>query len=71
MMPAALQQRMRHVSIETTTRYYVGRGAEAVADAFWEAVESTNEQTRSNKSGNKGLNSQLHIAQQDSQTLAS
>lgn len=32
-MPAVLQQLMRHVSIETTMKYYVGRDADAVADA--------------------------------------
>lgn len=36
-MPAVLQQLMRHESIETTLRYYVGRNAEATADILWEA----------------------------------
>jgi len=39
-MPPVLQQLMRHESIETTMRFYVGRNAEAAADALWEAVES-------------------------------
>ena len=38
-MPAVLQQLMRHETIETTMRYYVGRDADAVADALWEAVK--------------------------------
>ena len=30
---------MRHESIETTLRYYVGQDAEATADAVWAACE--------------------------------
>ncbi len=37
-MPIVLQQLMRHESIDTTLRYYVGRDAEATADAVWEAA---------------------------------
>jgi Phage integrase family len=37
-MPAILQQLMRHESVETTMRYYVGRDADATADALWKAV---------------------------------
>jgi len=36
-MPAVLQQLMRHESVETTMRYYVGQNAEASADAIWSA----------------------------------
>lgn len=36
-MPAVLQQLMRHESVETTMRYYVGQNAEATADAVWNA----------------------------------
>src|SRR5690606_39256114 len=36
-MPAVLQQLMRHESVETTMRYYVGQNAEATADAVWAA----------------------------------
>lgn len=38
-MPAILQEIMRHESIETTLRFYVGRNAEAAADVLWEAAE--------------------------------
>lgn len=38
-MPAHLQQLMRHESIETTLRYYVGANAERTADVCWEAYE--------------------------------
>jgi integrase len=38
-MPAVLQQLMRHESIETTLRFYVGKNAESTADVLWEAHE--------------------------------
>ena len=38
-MPTDLQQLMRHESIETTLKYYVGRNAEATADAIWASIE--------------------------------
>lgn len=37
-MPAVLMQLMRHESIETTMRYYVGQNAQAVAQAVWSAT---------------------------------
>lgn len=37
-MPAILQQLMRHESIQTTMEYYVGRNAEAAADVVWNAI---------------------------------
>jgi integrase len=36
-MPPVLQQLMRHEDISTTLTYYVGRNAEATADAVWDA----------------------------------
>ena len=36
-MPPVLQQLMRHESIETTMRFYVGRNAQSTADVLWEA----------------------------------
>jgi hypothetical protein len=36
-MPAVLQQLMRHESVETTMRFYVGQNADATADAVWDA----------------------------------
>ena len=49
-MPAVLQQMMRHESIETTMKYYVGQNSDATADAVWEAFERVNTfvNTRSN-----------------------
>ena len=38
-MPAQLKELMRHESIETTLRYYVGANAERTADACWEAYK--------------------------------
>jgi integrase len=40
-MPAQLWELMRHESIETTLRYYVGTNAERTADACWNAFEDT------------------------------
>lgn len=32
---------MRHESIDTTMKYYVGRSVQATADVVWEAYERT------------------------------
>ncbi len=37
-MLATLQQLMRHESIETTLKYYVGRNAEMIAAALYEDI---------------------------------
>ncbi len=47
-MPQVLQQLMRHETIDTTLRFYVGRNAETMARALWEAHEPP----KGNKSGN-------------------
>ena len=49
-MPQTLMELMRHESIETTLKYYVGRNAETTAAALYEAVQG-------NKSGNTTKNS--------------
>jgi len=41
-MPAVLQQMMRHENIDTTMEYYVGRDAEATADTIWQAFAGSN-----------------------------
>ena len=46
-MPAVLQQLMRHESIETTLRYYVGRDAAAAAEILYEAVGTGKSDTSS------------------------
>jgi integrase len=38
-MPATLQLMMRHKSIETTMKYYVGQDADDVADELWAGYE--------------------------------
>jgi len=35
-MPPVLQELMRHESIETTLKYYVGRNAQATAKLLWD-----------------------------------
>jgi integrase len=40
-MPAQLQQLMRHEQISTTMEFYVGRNADATADVLWDAVGNT------------------------------
>lgn len=39
-MPQVLKDLMRHESIETTLRYYVGRNAQTITDAAWVAREA-------------------------------
>ena len=39
-MPHALMQLMRHESMETTLKFYVGRNAEKVAETVWSADPS-------------------------------
>ena len=45
LMPQTLMQLMRHESIDTTMRYYVGRNANTTADAVWEAYERSEKGT--------------------------
>ncbi|MBW3597693.1 MAG: site-specific integrase [Planctomycetes bacterium] len=40
LMPQQLMELMRHESIETTMKFYVGRNAERTADAIWEAFSA-------------------------------
>ncbi len=49
-MPAVLKELMRHDSIDTTMKYYVGLNAERTADAVWEAFSVAT----GNTSGNSG-----------------
>ena len=42
-MPPQLKELMRHESIETTLRYYVGNDAQRTADAAWAAFERAQE----------------------------
>ena len=47
-MPTTLQLMMRHESIETTLRFYVGRNAQTAAKVIWEAYRGL----PGNKTGN-------------------
>jgi integrase len=40
-MPQVLMQLMRHESIDTTLRYYVGRNAETTSEALYQAMGNT------------------------------
>lgn len=51
-MPAVLKELMRHESIETTMKYYVGHNAAATADELWRAVESEEGNLLGNTSSN-------------------
>jgi len=44
-MPPVLMQLMRHESIDTTMRFYVGRSVQATADVVWDAYERVKEQS--------------------------
>ena len=44
-MPQVLMAIMRHESIETTMRYYVGRNATTTADAVWQTYRTSQEGT--------------------------
>lgn len=46
-MPQVLMAMMRHESIDTTLRYYVGRNALTTADAAWAAYEEKSLQGQS------------------------
>ena len=45
-MPPVLQQLMRHESIETTLRYYVGRDAARTSALLWQAVQPESDSLR-------------------------
>ena len=40
-MPVVLKDLMRHDSLDTTLKYYVGRDAETTADVLYKAVEQS------------------------------
>jgi integrase len=56
-MPQVLMALMRHESIDTTMRYYVGRNANTTADAAWEAYERSEKGTVLGTVGNSESNS--------------
>ena len=56
LMPAQLMELMRHESIETTLRFYVGTDAQRTAEAAWVAFEAM-QRVFSGSSGNRLANS--------------
>jgi integrase len=70
-MPPVLQQLMRHEDIETTMRYYVGRDAEAVADALWAAADSAAASAAGTNSGNNGRDDGRRVTQKMPQSFGS
>jgi hypothetical protein len=47
-MPPVLMQLMRHESIETTMRFYVGRSVAATNDVLWDAHRQASSQEKEN-----------------------
>lgn len=52
-MPQVLKELMRHESIETTLKYYVGRNAQMTADALWAAFDNVTAQHSSDAAASK------------------
>jgi integrase len=65
-MPAVLQALMRHESIETTLRYYVGRNAQNTARVLWDAHKTA---VCGNTSGNSRQTGPEVTAERSSVTL--
>jgi integrase len=63
-MPQVLMELMRHESIDTTMKFYVGRNAEKTADALWAAHEAAN----GNTGGNSGRNATQNASNGSSAT---
>ncbi|HMO85432.1 MAG TPA: hypothetical protein PKC18_10985, partial [Lacipirellulaceae bacterium] len=61
-MPTVLRELMRHATVETTMRYYVGVNAEATADEVWRSREG-------NKLGNTKPDATPASNQESTQTL--
>lgn len=55
LMPADLMKLMRHESIETTMRFYVGKNAMRTADRAWAAYESEQEARKGRKGKKKAI----------------
>ncbi len=56
-MPQVLKELMRHESIETTMKYYVGRNAQMTADILWEVYDQKREEPKAKKRRRTGLTS--------------
>ena len=63
-MPPILMLMMRHESIITTQQYYVGRDAEAAADAIWQAFSDTSSDTSQISPDSNGTTKPQHVGSQ-------
>ena len=66
-MPNVLMELMRHESIDTTMKYYVGRNAQRTADQLWAAVEA--DEAKSNISVTVGPEAEFGEARKSTQVL--
>lgn len=55
-MPTVLRELMRHESIETTMRYYVGQNAESTADTLWACHEEQGKAAPAKRRSRSGSN---------------
>ncbi len=69
-MPVVLQELMRHDSIDTTMRYYVGRNAQSTAKILWQAHMEVAGNTSSNRAAEPSSANEESLAEvQDSTRL--
>ena len=69
-MPVVLQELMRHDSIDTTMRYYVGRNAQSTAKVLWRAHKEAPGNTSSNRAAEPSSANEESLAEvQDSTRL--
>jgi len=63
-MPTDLMVLMRHESIETTMRYYVGRNAQNTAKTLWEAHKKADSgNTFGNRAADSSFTAQERLAE--------
>ncbi len=58
-MPAELRELMRHESVETTMKYYVGVNADVTAEKLW--AEKSNTLGNSSQKRGKGRKIKKHL----------
>ena len=67
-MPVVLQELMRHDSIDTTMRYYVGRNAQSTAKILWQAHMEVAGNTSSNRAAEPSSANEKSLAETQSST---
>ena len=67
-MPVVLQELMRHDSIDTTMRYYVGRNAQSTAKILWQAHMEVAGNTSSNRAAEPSTANEKSLAETQSST---